>query len=162
MYVTAPVSIFLLSPQSVWLGFGFNVIAMHPWFVISYDLFGQILILLNRRNRFPFISVFCFGEKKVIEAWLRFCFFLCQKLTHKHRCVNWCIIMLQNLWLVSPQFCAFLTNCFRQSAHNFKVVFFTERTTMWEEFMIHRAIASEENSEQNLHIWLNLTCFCRS
>ena len=31
--------------------------------------------------------------------------------------------MVQNPWLVFPQFCAFLINCFSQSAHNFKVVF---------------------------------------
>ena len=39
-----------------------------------------------------------------------------------------------------------------QSAHNFKVVFLINRTTLWQEFMLHHSIAIEDNSEQNLHI----------
>ena len=42
-----------------------------------------------------------------------------QKLTHKHRCESWCIIMLQNPWLVFRRFCAFLMNC---AEHNFNVL----------------------------------------
>ena len=71
-----------------------------------------------------------------------------QKLTHKQRCVSWCLIMMQNPLLVFPQFCAFLTNCFAQSAHNFKLVFLIDHTTLSQEFMKHHAIAIEENSEQ--------------
>ena len=37
-----------------------------------------------------------------------------------------------------------------------------DRTTLWQEFMMHHAIAIEEDSEQNLHIWPNLTCFFRN
>ena len=59
-------------------------------------------------------------------------------------------------------FSTILTNCFAQSALNFKVVFIIDRTTLWQEFMMHHAIAIEENSEQNLHIWPNLICFFRS
>ena len=54
--------------------------------------------------------------------------------------------------LVYPQFFVFLTNCFAQSPHNLKVVFLIDRTTLWQEFMIHHAIVIDENSEQNLHI----------
>ena len=32
------------------LGFGFNVIAIHPWFVTSYDLFEQFWIIVERRQ----------------------------------------------------------------------------------------------------------------
>ena len=46
--------------------------------------------------------------------------------------------------------------------YNFKVVFLIDRMTLWQKFMMHHAIAIEENSEQNLHIWPNLTCFFRS
>ena len=67
--------------------------------------------------------------------------------------------MVQNSWLVFPQFCAFLTNCFTQPAHNFKVVFLIDRTTLWQEFMMHHIIAIEKNSEQILHIWPNLMYF---
>ena len=51
-----------------------------------------------------------------------------------------------------PQLCAFLTKCFPQSTHNFKVVFLIDRTTLWQDFMMQHAIAIEEGSEQNLHI----------
>ena len=61
-----------------------------------------------------------------------------------------------------PQFCAFLTNCFTQSAQNFKVVSLIVRKTLWQEFMMHHAKAIEEKSEQNLHIWPNLAWFFRS
>ena len=95
--------------------------------------------------------------------WLRhdYGFVFDHKLTHKHRCVSWCVIMVQNPWLVIPQFCAFLTNCLAQSAHNFKTVCLIDRTTLWQKFMMHHTIALEENSEQNLHIWPNLTWFFR-
>ena len=33
-----------------WLGFGFNVITIHSWFVTSCDLFEQIWILIERRQ----------------------------------------------------------------------------------------------------------------
>ena len=85
-----------------------------------------------------------------------------QKLTHKHQCVSWYVIMVQNPWLVFPQFCAFLTTCFVQSAHSVKVVVLIDHTTLWQKFMMHHTIAIEETNEQNLHIWLNLTCFFRS
>ena len=69
---------------------------------------------------------------------------------------------MQKPWLIFQQFCAFLTNCFAQSAHNFKVVFLKDRTTLWRDFMMNHAIAIKENSGQNLHIWPKLTCFFRS
>ena len=50
-----------------------------------------------------------------------------------------CVIMVQNPLLVFPQFYAFLTNCFSQSAHNFKVAFLIDRTTLWQEFIMHHA-----------------------
>ena len=31
--------------------------------------------------------------------------------------------------------------------------FFIRRMTLWQEFMMHHAIAFEENNEQNLHIF---------
>ena len=85
-----------------------------------------------------------------------------QKLTRKHQCVSWCVIIIQNPCLVFPQFRAFPTNCFTQSQHNFNVKFLIDCTTMWQEFMMQPIIAIEENTEQNLHIWPNLTCFFRS
>ena len=93
-------------------------------------------------------------------GWLRhdYGFVFGQKLTHKHRCVSCCVIMIRNLWLVFPQFCAFLTNCFVQSGPNFKLVFVIDRTTLWQELMMYHAIANEEKSKQNLHIWPNLAC----
>ena len=111
---------------------------------------------------FPFIAVFSFGKRKKslgakpVEygGWLKhdYGFVFGQKLTHKHRCVSYCVIMLQIPWLVFPQFCAFLTNCFAQSGHNYKLVFVIDRTTLWQEFMIQHAIVIEENSKENLHI----------
>ena len=112
---------------------------------------------------------FC-EEEKVnggLDRWIwwlnhNYGFVFGQKLPRKHQCVSWCVIMVQNPWLIFPQFCAFLTNCLPQSAHNFKVLFLIDGTTLWQEFMMHHAIAVEENSDQNLHISPNLTCFFRS
>ena len=53
-------------------------------------------------------------------------------------------------------------NCFAQSAYNFKVIFLIDHTTLCQEFIMHHAIAIEENSEQNLYIWPNLMWFSRS
>ena len=44
----------------------------------------------------------------------------------------------------------------------FKVVFLIDRTTLWQEFMMHCDIAIEENSGHNLQIWPNLTRVFRS
>ena len=51
--------------------------------------------------------------------------------------------------------------CVSDELHNFKVVFLINRTSLWQEFMMHHAIAIEENSEQNHHILPNLTFFWR-
>ena len=115
-----------------------------------------------QQNAFPssMISVLGRGKNSVRGLWWLkhdYGFVFRKKHTHKHRRVSWCVIMVQN-----PQFCAFLTKCFAQSVHNFKVVFLNDRTTLWQEFTMHHAIAIEENSEQNLHICRNLTCFFRS
>ena len=40
--------------------------------------------------------------------------------------------MMQHPRLAFPQFCAFLTSCIAQSAHNFKAVFLIDRTTLWQ------------------------------
>ena len=52
--------------------------------------------------------------------------------------------MVQNPWLIFPQLCRFLTNCFTQSPHNFKAVFLIDRTTLWQELFMHHAIAIKE------------------
>ena len=70
--------------------------------------------------------------------------------------------LVLNPWLIFPQFCAFLRNCFAQSSHNFNVVLCIVQKTLWQKFIMHHDIAFVENSEKNLHIWLNLTCFFRS
>ena len=69
-----------------------------------------------------------------------------QNLLNKHRFMSWCIIMVQNPCLAFPQSCVFLTNYFKQSVLNFKVVFLINRTTLWQEFIMHLAIAIEENA----------------
>ena len=66
--------------------------------------------------------------------------------------------MLRNQWLVFPQFCWFLTNCFPQSVHNIKVVFVIDRVTLLREFMTHHK-KKKKNSEQNFYIWPNLAAF---
>ena len=152
--------------------FQFSKHFWNPLFDIANEpLFRFFLYLLNHSKTLSFHRCLQFWEEEKVSGcqvqwirWLRHDYgsVFGQKLTHKHRCVSWCVIMLQNPWLVFPQFCAFLTNCLAQSAHTFKVVFLFDRTTLWQEFMMHHAIAIEENSEQNLHIWPNLICFFRS
>ena len=84
----------------------------------------------------------------VVEAWLRFCF--CPKT---HAQASMCELVRYHgakSVIIFPQSCAFLTNCFAQLKHNFKVVFLIKRTTLWQDFMIHHSIAIEENGEQNI------------
>ena len=51
-------------------------------------------------------------------------------------------------------------NC--ASAHNLQVILLIDRSTLWQEFMMHHAPAIEENCKQNLHIRPNLARFFRS
>ena len=95
-----------------------------------------LFYLLNRSKTLAFYRYLQFWESKKVS----------EKSHAQHRC--WCAIMVQNSWLIVPQFCAFLANCFAQSTHYFKVVFL--------------AMPTDENSEQNLHNWPNLRCFFRS
>ena len=130
-------------------------------------LFRFFFYLLNRSKTLSLHRCLQFWDEEKISRgqvrWIRHDngFVFGQKLTDKHRCVSWCVIMVQNPWLVFTQFCAFLTNSFAQSAHNFQIIFRIDRTTLWQKFIMHHAIAIEENSEQNLHIWRNLMCFFR-
>ena len=134
-------------------------------------LFRFFFNLLNRSKTLSFIRCLQFWEEEKFSGgqvwWIRclrhdYGFVFGQKLTLKHQCVSRCVNMMPNPWLVFPQFCAFLTNFFAELAHNFKVVFLIDRTTLWQEFMMHQAIAIKENSGQNLHIRPNLTSFFRS
>ena len=115
-------------------------------------LFRFFFYLLNRSKTLSFLRCPQFCEEKKVSGgqirWIRWLghnygFVFSQNLTHKYRCMSWCVIMVQNSWLVFPQFCAFLTNCFAQSAHNFKAVNKETRTTLWIEFMIYHDIAFE-------------------
>ena len=127
--------------------------------------------LLNRSKTLYFHRCLQLWEEEKVSGgqvqhiwWLRRDYdFVCfdQKLTHNHRSVSSCIIMGQNPWLVFPYLYVFLKNCFAQSAHNFKVVFFIDRTTFLQEFMMHWAIAIEGKRKQNLHNWPNLAYFFR-
>ena len=81
-------------------------------------------------------------EKVSGDAWLWFCFWP-KTNAQKLMCELLYYIMMQNPWFIFPQFCAFLTNCFAQTAHNFKVVFLIENTqqskkTMSKTFTFHR------------------------
>ena len=85
-------------------------------------------------KRFPFIGVFSFGKTKF--WWMRVCFW------HALMC------RLMRYHGVKPmtafsQFCALLTNFFVQSVRNFKVLLI-KRTTLWQEFIMHHAIASKK------------------
>ena len=100
--------------------------------------------LLNRSKTLSFYRCLQFWEEEKVSGdqvrwirWLRhdYGFVFGQKLTHKHQCVSWYVITVQNPWLVFPQSYAFPMNCFAQSAHNFNMVFLSDRTTLWQEFM---------------------------
>ena len=99
--------------------------AFFPILEIRVFLYRQQLLLrfffyfLNRSKSLSFHRCFQFWEEenvsggpsmmnKVVEAWLRFCFW---SKSHSHqRCGNWCVILVPKPLLVLPQFCAFLTN----------------------------------------------------
>ena len=125
---TAPVSIFLLSSQSSSLHHCFQF-----W---EEEKIGGGSRPVNT----------------VVVAWL---WFFCWPKT-KHRCGNWCVIMVRDQWSVFPQICESLTNDLAESEHNFNVVFFIARTTLWQEFTIHNSLAIEEKCKQNRNIWSNL------
>ena len=55
-----------------------------------------------------------------------------------------------------------LADCFAQIAHNLQVIFLIDRSTLWQQLMMHRAPEIEENCKQNLHIRPNLARFFRS
>ena len=84
-------------------------------------LFRFFFYLRNRSKTLSFHRYLQFWEEEKVSGiqvrwkrWLRpdYGFVFAQKLTYKHRSVSWCIIMMQNPWLVYPQFCTFLTNYF--------------------------------------------------
>ena len=101
-------------------------------------LFRFSFNLLHRSKTLSFQRCLRFWEEEKVSGgqircirWFRHDYvFFCQKLPHKHRWKSWCVIIVQNPWLVFPQFCAFLTNCFAQSAHNFKLVFLFDPTIL--------------------------------
>ena len=112
-------------------------------------LFRLFFYLLNHSKTLSFHQCLQFWEEEKVGVcqgqwmrWLRHDFGFVQILTHEPPYVTWCVIMVQNPWLDFPQFCVFLTNCFMQSAYNFKVVFLIERTTLWQEFMMYYAICN--------------------
>ena len=105
----------------------------------EYGGWGRITVLLlakNSRTFFPILKTLL----KRQQLLFRFFFYLLNssKTLYFHRWlqsweeekvsegakssefggwgVSWCVIMVQNSWLVFPQFCAFLTDCFAQSA----------------------------------------------
>ena len=98
-----------------WFVYGINVIAIHPWFVTENALFSSMSSVLGRGKKL--------ADAKSIEffGWAQ---------TYKHRCASQCVIIVHNPWLVFPQFCKSLKNCFAQSAHNFKVILLIGRTTL--------------------------------
>ncbi|UYV81481.1 hypothetical protein LAZ67_20001327 [Cordylochernes scorpioides] len=73
-------------------------------------------------------------------------------VAHKQRCVNKGVIVVQKPIFVLPQIRAFLAVCFAQIVHNLQVIFLIDRSTLWQELMIHHAPAIAENCQQNFRI----------
>ena len=112
------------------------------WF-LQQLLFGLSFYDSNRSKTLSFHRCLQFLEKEKIsgvqvqQIWLLrhdYGYVCDQKLTHKHRCVRYHDHF--------PQFCSFLT----------KLLYLIDRTTLWQELIMHQTSACEENSEQNLHI----------
>ena len=103
------------------------------WYSQQLLCFDFSFISLIVVKSVPSIGSFSFGKRKKVSTSSSpvntgdYGFVFGHKLTHKHQYASWCVIMVQNPWLVFPQFFAFLTNCFAQSSHNFKVVFLIDR-----------------------------------
>ena len=101
---------------------GFSVPKMRQFCLFTYPPRSKwVSSFLNHSEMLSFHRCFQFWEEEKVSGvqvrwirWLRHDYGLVfdQKLTHKHRCVSWCFVMVQNPGLV---FCAFLTNCFAQS-----------------------------------------------
>ena len=129
------------------------------------------LYLLNRGVASSFHGPLQFWKQEKVTGgqvwgirWLRhhYCVVFGQIFAHKQRCVSRGVIMVQKPVFVLPQIRAFLADCFAQIAHNLQVIFLIDRTTLWQELMMHHAPAIEENCEQNLHVRPNLARFFRS
>ena len=116
-----------------------------PSHLTELDVLSSVLALLN-----AFIGMFglwfqCYGHLPMIRHQLK---------------PFWA--NLDSHWTSSlyPERCP-CNVVFAQSLAIFASVIIN-RTALWQEFMMHYAIAIEDNSEQNLHIWPNLMCFFRS
>ena len=125
-----------------------KILLKHVFWYRQQLVFQFFFYVLNRSKKFSLYRCLQIWEEQKVSVaqvwwirWLRhdYGFIFSQKLTYKHRCVSWCLIMVQNPWLFFPQFYAFLTNCCVQLAHNFKVVFLIDHMTLWQEFMIHQS-----------------------
>ena len=83
---------------------------------------------------------------KVVEAWLGCCFW-----PKNHEQALMCELVHYRdaeSMIFFPQFRSFEPYCFTQTLHNFLVVFLINRTTCWQELMMHHAIVIEENSDK--------------
>ena len=139
----------------------------HAFWYCQQLLFRFFFYLLNCSWILSFYRYLLFWEEEKVSGgqfrwirWLRhdygFLFFLPK--THSHAS----ILELVHYHGAKSMIVFSTILCFAPSAHNFKVVFLIDRTTLWQEFMMHPAIAIEDNSPQNLHIWPNLVCFFQS
>ena len=90
--------------------------------------------------------------KTVVEAWLRFCFWP----KTQARTSMWELVRYYGAKSMID-FATIL--CISDGILQISILI--ERATLWQEFKMHNAIAIKENSEQNLHIWQNMTRFFR-
>ena len=100
-------------------------------FLVSPTALVSIFHLSTQSQQYVFLSlVSAVLERGKSQREPSYGFVFGQKLTHKHQCVSCYVIMVQNPCLVFAQFCVFLTNCFAQLMHKFKVVFLVDPTTL--------------------------------
>ena len=125
-------------------------------------LFPFFFYLAIVTKQVSFRSVFSFGNSQKSAGaksgecggWAMITLlFLTKEITHKHRHVSWCVIIVQNPWLVFSRFCAFPMNF---APRNRRI------TSRQYSLLTVRPCGKNSrcttplqsrNSEQNLHIW---------
>ena len=100
-------------------------------FCIDFSFISSIIAKL-----YNFIGVFSFGKSKTSAGAKSGEYGGWGMITTENPRTS-IVIMVQNPWMVSAQFSAFLMNCYAQSAH--KVIILIDRMTLWQA-RIHNAL----------------------
>lgn len=87
---------------------------------------------------------------EVVPIWLNHTFpvvlphlkVFCQKLLHKVRWMCWRVIVVKKPVTAWPKTRSFYSHDFTQTFHKFNVIFFVDRLTSWNKFVVHNTLTT--------------------